>query len=460
MTHNPNPAKVLLGIDIGTTSISAALIDYETGRALETHAIANTSKLPSENDFSELDAPWIAEQIEQLVERLSQAYPNIRCIGVTGQMHGMLYLSEDGRAVSPLYNWQDGRGNRLFSENRTYCEEIKSRTGFDCYSGYAFATLFYNRLNGLEPKEAHSFCSIMDYVVMVLTNEKKPLIHASNAASFGLYDLKNNVFDESAVAKLGLSRYELPQITKNQGIAGYRGDVPVCVAIGDNQASFFGSIKDETNSALVNFGTGSQVSMVVEQVETTLPELEVRPYLFGKFLVCGSALCGGKAYAVLERFFAEYMQFATQETHSQYETMNALAQKAYADGRPLSVSPLFCGTRQSPSLRGSISGIDDTNFTPGNLILGVLSGMAKELKSHFDQMNPEAVSHLVASGNAVKKNPVLPLLLRDVFQINVTLTDNEEEAAIGCALYAGVVSSVIPLSRSKEIIKEKKNEQR
>ena len=375
-------------------------------------------------------------------------------------MHGMVYISEGGKAVSPLYSWQDGRANRKYSKTKTFCEEILDRTGYVCSSGYAFATLFYNRINHIEPKEAKSFCSIMDYIVMILTNNKTPLIHVSNAASFGLYDLKNNCFDSVAVEQLGLSHYTLPQIAEETEIAGYYKNIPISVAIGDNQASFFGSVKEEKTSALVNFGTGSQVSAVVDELQNINKEIEIRPYLFGKYLICGSALCGGKAYAIMENFFLEYAETLTQKKTSQYEIMNELARKAYIDGKPLSISTRFCGTRQNPSLRGVISGIDDINFTPGNLLLGVLHGMVDELKIYFDCMGCVDVSRLVASGNAVKKNLLLVNLLGDVFEMKVVLTDSNEEAAVGSALYAGISASIIQIHQAKEIIREvTKNEQ-
>jgi len=368
----------------------------------------------------------------------------------------MIYLSEEGKAVSPFYNWQDGRGNRKFSEIKTFSEAVTDRTGYRCSSGYAFVTMFYNRIKNIEPRNAKSFCSIMDYVVMGLTRTSKPLIHPSNAASFGLYDVKNNCFDKRAVAKLGLSDYQLPQISSGTEIAGCYKDIPVAIAIGDNQASFFGSVRDEKTCVLVNFGTGSQISTITDKYTETDNELETRPYLFGKYLICGSALCGGKSYALLEKFFSEYTEKTAAKQNSQYEIMNSFAEKAYNEGKPLLVSTLFCGTRKEPSLRGSISGIDDVNFTPGNLILGVLYGMARELKDYFDLMETSGIKKIVASGNAVKRNPVLKNILKDIWNAEVTLTSSNEEAAIGSALYAGVSASVIELQNAKDIINEKK----
>lgn len=446
-----NVCSALLGLDIGTTNISGIVIDAERNTILEAHVIPNASRLPSENDFCEYDVQWIADKCREITDDMIKAYPNMKSIGITGQMHGMLYLNEKGEAVSPLYNWQDGRGNRAFSQDTTYCGEIFRRTGYVCAGGYAFATIFYNRTNHLQPEDAKSFCTIMDYIVMMLTRNEKPLIHPTNAASFGLYDLKKNKFDENAVEKLGISTDFLPEIVSETDTAGYYRNIPVCAAIGDNQASFFGSVKQEASTALVNYGTGSQISVVVDDLRNMNEQLEIRPYLFGRYLLCGSALCGGKAYAVLENFFSVYAA-SLGESGSQYEIMNRLAGEGYDKGQPLSVSTLFCGTRKDPALRGSIEGIDDRNFTPANLILGVLQGMVKELKDYFDCMNIRTVTQLAASGNAIKKNPVLKMLLEDIFGFKVRLTSSNEEAAIGAALYAGISNDIIKTEQLEAII--------
>lgn len=450
-------SKAIMGIDIGTTNIGAVLIDIENNKILNTSTVANNAKLPADSDLSEYDAERIWEQVKKILNHLTKAYPNVVSIGLTGQMHGVLYVNEEGRAISPFYNWQDGRGNRKINPDRTYCEEIKYRTGHTVFSGYGFATLFHNRINHLEPQGAKTFCTIMDYIGMNLTGNTSPVIHATNAASIGLYDIQKQCFDARAIEKLGLADLILPKIAKEGTVIGYYEDIPVSVAIGDNQASFLGSVKKEGTSALVNFGTGSQVSVIADNWRAVEGNLEIRPYLFGKYLICGSALCGGKAYSLLEKFFSEYAEAITGDARTQYELMNDLALKAYSEKQSLKVSTQFCGTRKEPDLRGSISGIDDTNFTPGNLVIGVLQGMAEELKRYFDCMQADNITELVASGNAIQKNPVLRLVLKDTFNLEVNLTNGHEEAATGAALYAGLSSGVIRSQQAADIITYRKD---
>lgn len=441
----------ILGLDIGTTNISAVVINLETNTIAEISSVPNNSKLSSDADFAEYDVEWIVDKCMKIIDSMKKSHPNIKSIGITGQMHGMLYVNKKGEAVSPLYNWQDGRGNRLFTPERTYCEEILRRTGYACSTGYAFSTIFYNKMNYLEPKDATGFCTIMDYVAMVLTKSQKPVVHPTNAASFGLYDLRKNQFDNQAVVKLGISEEFIPRVTTDTNIIGYYMDIPICVAIGDNQASFLGSVKQEQSTALVNYGTGSQISIVCDEYISVKDQLEIRPYLFGKYLICGSALCGGRSYAILEKFFSLYAE-SIGEQGSQYEMMNRLAYEGYGKHEPLNVSTTFCGTRKNPKLRGCINDIDDKNFTPTNLILGVLHGMVLELKKYFVDMNVNFVTSLVASGNAIKQNAILKKILENEFGLEVRLTSSNEEASIGAALYAGVINGIIDASQMTEII--------
>ena len=435
--------QIYLGIDIGTTNLSAVVWDSAEKTILKTYIAANASRLESDRDLAEFDAAGIILQAKEIIDDAILAYPQIKAIGITGQMHGVVYVSEEGKPISALYNWQDGRGNRLYASGKSYCSEILDRTGYLCHTGYGFTTLFYNHQNHIEPENAYSFCTIMDCLGLELTGRTDPLIHATNAASLGLYDIEKGCFDEVALQKLDLSHLSLPQVTDKASAVGHYQGIPVCVAIGDNQASFLGSVRSETD-ALVNFGTGSQISLPIDHFLIPPENIEIRPYLFGNYLLCGSALCGGKAYAILEKFFRSYANALTGETVSQYEIMNRLAEEAYPGDCAPEVSTRFCGTRQNPSLRGYIRGISDSNLTPGNLILGVLQGMADELKGYYDAMEHSHITGLAASGNGVKKNAVLQKILVDTFGMPLALTNCSEEAALGCALFAQMAGGTTP----------------
>ena len=84
-----------LGIDIGTTTISAAVL--EDGQFLASETRANGAFILSALTCArEQDVEKITQTALSIIETLFERYPDIHSIGVTGQMHGILYVDADG----------------------------------------------------------------------------------------------------------------------------------------------------------------------------------------------------------------------------------------------------------------------------------------------------------------------------------------------------------------------------
>ncbi len=251
-----------VGIDIGTSTISGIIFDPET-RNFRSVTRKNMSRLESENDWEDLQDPQIIFTIVQEILDEFLARPDeIRGIGITGQMHGILYVDKDGHCISPLYTWQDRRGDLNYQDNLSYAGFLARHTGYALSAGYGLVTHFYNFRNNLIPDGSHKICTIMDYIVMKLANNKIPVIDPSNAASLGFYDLQGSAFDRQALNKVSIQLDILPEIVPSGQIAGYYNkEIFVCNAIGDNQASFLGSVNEMETSVLINIGTGSQLSV-------------------------------------------------------------------------------------------------------------------------------------------------------------------------------------------------------
>ena len=441
--------STLIGLDIGTTSISAVAAEVSSGALLRSVTVPNDGILPSPDGVSRLQDPVrIVETALGLKESLAAEFSPVAAIGVTGQMHGILYLDRAGRAVSPLYTWQDGRGNLPYGKS-TYAAHLSTRSCYPLASGFGLVTHFINREQGLVPSEAVTFCTIQDYIALLLARRKTPLLHASDAASFGCFDLEAHTFDRFAMEKLGFDNAFLPAVTAETAIIGQDGSIPVAAAIGDNQASVLGSLRENAD-ILVNIGTGSQVSAVVS-APVPFPAGAVRPYVDGKFLLAGSPLCGGRAYALLHRFFARCAELFGGDGRDIYTVMNDMAAEQPED-HSLTVDTRFCGTRNDPALRGALSEISEDNFTPEQLTRGVLWGMTAELRGLYGEMPLlSPATGLVGSGNAVRKNPVLRRYLEEQFNLPLKLPVHREEAAFGAAVFAAAAAGVywdIPAAQS------------
>ena len=125
------------------------------------------------------------------------------------------------------------------------------------------------------------------------------------------------------------------------------------------------------------------------------------------------------------------------ERESCYDDMERLLESAPEPAEPLRVLPLFQGTRQAPELRGRVSGISAENFTPQHLLWGMMHGMADELHEMY-RRSGVAGGTLYGSGNGLRKNPHLCRCFEDAFARPLLLSQNEEEAACGAALFASL----------------------
>lgn len=409
----------IIGIDIGTTSICGVAIDKDSGNILESKTVNSDAFLEGE-DFEKTQSPEIIlEKAFSLL--LTLQTEDTVSIGVTGQMHGIVYVDENGNAVSPLYTWQDERGNKPF-KNTTYAKYLGS------HSGYGNVTDFYNRRNGLRPKNAVNFCTIHDYFVMRLCSLKEPIVHSTNAASFGLYELRENKFLNGLNLK----------ITTDYLLAGYYKNIPVGVAIGDNQASVFSSVRNE-NELLVNVGTGSQVSLISNEI-IEADNIETRPYFDGKYLIVGSALCGGRAFSMLKDFYKKLLSEIAVVTDAQvYGIMDKMLDDV--GETEIEVDPRFAGTRSDPNVTGTVKNITVNNFAPEEITAAFLEGMAKELYGLYTKMGLKAEA-LVGSGNGLRKNKYFVKAVEEEFSLNLKTPKHLEEAAVGAALFGGICAKV------------------
>ena len=435
-----------IGIDIGTTTISGVVLEKngtQKPRILKAKTIENGSFLTTTKDWERIqDAEKIVKKSRQMLDDFLDEYPEVEKIGLTGQMHGIVYIDKEGTCVSPLYTWQDARGSLCEENNGPLTEEIQQTCNVQVPSGYGMVTHIYNLRHHLIPDTAVSFCTIMDYFGMRLTGRKKVLEHASNAAGVGFFDAQKNVFMTEELYKMGVEEQWLPQVcTGIEALGSYRERI-VTTAIGDNQASFLGAAGNENNTLLVNMGTGGQISVLSNQFFTA-EGIEARPFLHGAYLLAGSSLCGGKAYALLEKFFREFVKEATGQERPLYQILEKLARdgKASSEGKEtkqkLQIETTFDGTRVHPEQSGSITNLSADNFTPAAFVYGTLEGMSRELYQMYQTIQNGTgiqIKRMIGSGNGLRKNPVLCEIAEEMFGVKLVLAECEEEAATGAAV--------------------------
>ena len=426
-----------LGLDIGTTTISAVVYDSDTG-VLTSRTIKNDSFLTGESWERIQDPCVIYEKSLSVIRELLALYPDTAAMGLSGQMHGILYLDDQGNPVSPLYIWQDGRGDLPYNDRSSWAAHLSEVTGYTLATGYGLVTHCYNLNHGLVPPSATKLCTIHDYLAMKFSGRTVPVTEATDAASLSLYDGPNHRFDPDALAKAGIPSSMLPDIVTDPCLGTGMLGIPVFAALGDNQASFLGATGGQTDVLLVNMGTGGQVSVYSpDHIQTQT--LETRPFPDGGWLLVGASLCGGRSYALLETFFRDTVKMVTGQEVSAYEAMSKAMDASCDLSGSIKVTTLFQGTRKDPSLRASIEHIGTDNFTPAHLIYGVMQGMAQELYAMYEgylALGGKPPVSMVGSGNGLRKNPHLCRIFEKTFGVPLILSENDEEAACGAAIYA------------------------
>ena len=443
-----------LGIDIGTTSISIVLLDEQNGRLIARETVNHSAFVDDGCAAGRVqDAEKIWNIVAECCEKYKKEYGTFSCIGLTGQMHGMLYVDKDGRAVSPLYTWQDGRGNLDMGSGKSYAAYLRGNA-LSAAAGYGLTTHFYLLKNEQVPANAAKMTTISDYIAMKLCGNKAPVIGADMAASWGCFDLEKRVFKTEEMEKLGFDLSLLPKLAEGHEIIGHTTDgTPVVVSLGDNQASVIGSVRDIENTVLINIGTGSQVSVGTGKYIACEGSVELRPCTKEDNILVGSGLCGGRAYAMLEQFYRE----AAGDDEARYDVMLQQAENfldQYGSDAAWKVRTTFSGTRDNPTEKGSISGISVVNFHPGALTLGLIKGILEELHDFYKQMcalSGKTAKNLVGSGNGLRRNRLMQRMAEEIFGMKLSIPAHEEEAAYGAALCAmaasGSVSSLADAQR-------------
>ena len=438
-----------LGLDLGTTSVSAAVIDLETGHVLRTQSLPHHAAIMADVPGAHTqDADTLVTQAQRLVAPLTAEFGPFSGIGVTGQMHGILYVDAAGQAVSPLFTWLDRQAEGK-NEGKGYLEHFQDLTGEAVSTGYGAVTHFTQLRSGRIPKTAASLCTAPDYLVMRLCGLTHPLTDPTLAHSLGLFSLEQLSFKDKVWKELGSSPVKLPTVSVHSIVAGRYEGTPVVTALGDNQASFIGSIGDPERSALVTLGTSGQVSCVSNELKYA-DGLETRPFPDNRFLLVGASLTGGKALEMLAKLVAEIAyKLSGEHLADPYKLLESDPGKLRAPY--LEVNTRFAGSRSSVggetgARTGSIRNITPDNFTLEHLTYGFAQGVVDELYSFWQGgLKTVNITNMVGSGNVLRRSSLVREQLQKTFGLPLTLTPHREEAAVGAALYAAATVQEEPL---------------
>lgn len=443
----------IVGLDFGTTSLSAVILRIDNKQIERVFSYETNAYIPSVNPLiKEQSVATLKELFNKLMDEI-KSIPDIdiQSYGFTGQMHGIVGLDKNNQAVTNLVTWEDRSGEIVSADGTSMLDKIKKLTGEQTIScGYGIVTLYkWLVVEGRE--NIVSFCTIADYFAGQLTD--KTAMSPTMAHSIGLFDIKSNEWMKDPIEKLGCRLEIFPKIVEEATIVGYVDSIAVVAAIGDNQASFLGSVLDK-NSMILNIGTGAQTAIMVNKNDAEMYnkyidgyETQLRPYDNKHYLIATSFINGGSAYKLLYNFFKEsgISLFNLEKINEVqlWENMEMTARKSLGTKDPLEVLPLFSKERNDLGKTGSISNITSCNFNSGNLIISFLTGIAEYYKSKFPLELSPRIEFICGSGNGLKKNKLFTEIIEKTFQKPIYLTPYDEEAAVGAALNAAKAIGLI-----------------
>jgi xylulokinase len=264
---------VFLGIDIGTSSVKAALVD-------ETEALLGQASAPltvsrPQPSFAEQDAEsWWQASVAAVQQLPRAARAQVRALGLSGQMHGATLLDRDGRVLRPAILWNDGRSLAQCAELERRVPRARAITGNIVMPGFTAPKLLWVAEH--EPEIFRRVASVLlpkDFVRFRLTGEK--ISDMSDAAGTSWLDVGRRDWSDEMLAATGLSRAHMPRLvegsepgaTLSAESAALLGLPRALVAGGggDNAASAVGAGVVRPGQAFLSLGTSGVLFVVTDR---------------------------------------------------------------------------------------------------------------------------------------------------------------------------------------------------
>ncbi|AQZ49651.1 xylulokinase [Martelella mediterranea] len=255
-----------LGLDLGTSSLKAMLID--DGQTVIASADAALSVARPHHGWSEQNpADWI-DACRIAVGRLAERHPGelaaVRGIGLSGHMHGATILDKEGAVLRPCILWNDTRSHveaaQLDDDPR-----FRAITGNIVFPGFTAPKLVWVKKN--EPEIFGKVGKVLlpkDYLRYWLTGEY--ISEMSDSAGTSWLDTAKRDWSDELLAATDLSRSQMPALVEGSEVGGtlksalaaewgMTGPVVVAGGAGDNAASACGMGTVADGAAFVSLGT-------------------------------------------------------------------------------------------------------------------------------------------------------------------------------------------------------------
>lgn len=451
---------LLLGIDIGTSSIKVSVVDAGTRRCIATtrypdqHENDIVTKFPGWAEQSP-DLWWeqVCLAIRKLTATKSVDGQSIAAIGIAYQMHGLVVSDQAGKALRNAIIWCDSRavdvGERAFSaigEQRAL-EHLLNSPGNFTASKWAW-------VKANEPDIYHKAHKIMlpgDYVAMKLTGNITTTVSALSEGTF--WDFKAHGISRDIIDHFGFDETIFPDImplfgehgTLQRSVAaqlGLRPGIPVSYKAGDQLNNALSLHVMRAGEVAATAGTSGVIYAVSDQLIYD-PESRVNTFAHLNYTPqdprTGVLLCINGT-GILNRWVKEHMG-----TGMDYGQMNKLAATVAPGSEGLTILPFGNGAERM--LHNKIPGarfinLDFNTHGHAHIFRATQEGIAYAFRYGLDILREnDLFPTIIRAGSS---NLFLSTLFTDIF-VNVTQTPvelHENDGSVGAALGAGIGAGI------------------
>ena len=453
-------ASLFLGIDVGTSGTKALLVDRQ-GRVRATATAAHPSSFPRLGWSEQRPEDWWRSTCAATTRVLRQARAaggDVAGVGLSGQMHGSVFLDARQRVLRPALLWNDQR-------TTVECEEIERRAGGRAaliglvnnvaLTGYTAPKILWLRRN--EPKLFAQLRTVLlpkDYVNLRLTGERSAEV--SDASGTLLFDVARRSWSRELIRRLDLDPALFPPAVESSAVigaiaaaaarsTGLKAGTPVVGGAGDQAAAAVGTGVVRRGIVSATLGTSGVVfahSAVPVPNEAGLLQSFCHA-VPGAWCVFGCMLAaGGSLQWAREVLYADRLARARTDAQRDaiYTAMIADAAASEPD-ETLVFHPYLTGERcpyPHPHARAAFSGLTRSHGR-GALVRAVLEGITLGMGRQMEIMRTLGVPiHEVRLAGGGARNARWRQLQADVYGVRCASMRSEEGSALGAALLAAV----------------------
>jgi xylulokinase len=444
-----------LGLDISTTATKALLLD-ETGRVVQVASSEYSYETPFPLWCEQSPHLWwraTLESIQAVISKSSVKAHDIKGVGMTGQMHGLVLMDAHGEVLRPAILWNDQRTGEQ-------CDLIRSRigkqrlinlTGNDALAGFTAPKILWVQQN--EPYVYQKINHVLlpkDYVRYRLTNQYA--MDRAGGSGTLLFHLKKRDWSVEVMQALDInpdwfsSTFEGTQITgeitsESASATGLIAGTPVFAGGGDQAAGAVGVGAVSEGILSLSLGTSG---VVFASVNSPLIEPKGRLHAFchavpDKWHLMGVMLSAAGSL----RWFRDTFSPGTD-----FDTLLKSVKKIPVGSEGLLFLPYLTGERTpypDPLARAVFIGLTVRHGLP-HMTRALLEGVAFGLRDSFELMKGTGLGTInqvrISGGGA--KSDIWRQILADVLQVELVTVNSMEGAAFGAALLAATGAGVFP----------------